>query len=361
MDQRFVVPDEIAVRVAADDMRAIVELIFCALAVPEDDARRCADVLIYADLRGIDSHGVSNMMPEYVDGLRQGGINPAPQWKVIRDAPATATVDSDCGLGLTVGPQVMELALQKAEACGIGSVTVTNGRHFGAAAYHAAMALERDMIGVAMTIGGLQVAPTFGARPMIGMNPIAVAVPTRAEAPFVFDASMSSVAFNKIRILQRLGGTVAPGWIARPDGSPSMEKCPVPHEFMMLPLGGTREIGSHKGYGLAVVVDILSGLLGGDAPGFRRQPADVSHHFLAYRIDAFTDSEAFKDEMDVFMKGLRETPPAPGHDRVLYAGLPEHEAERERRVRGIPYHPDVVSWFRKIADELGVAHGLGCA
>jgi LDH2 family malate/lactate/ureidoglycolate dehydrogenase len=359
MAVRFEVPDDIAVRVDAEDMRATVEGIFRRLGAPPADARRSADVLIYADLRGIDSHGVSNMTPVYVAGMQQGWINPAPEWRLVREAPATATIDSDRGLGLTIGPQAMALALEKADACGIGSVVVTNGCHFGAAAYHAAMALERDMIGIAMTVGGLQIAPTFGSRPMVGLNPIAVAAPTRNEAPFLFDASMSSVAANKIAILRRLGIPVPPGWIARPDGTPIMEEVPVPDEFMMLPVGATREIGSHKGYGLAVMIDILSGLLGGDSAGFLRRPMDVSHHFLAYRIDAFTDLESFKDEMDTFMKGLRETPPAPGCERVLYAGLPEHETESERRERGIPYHPDVVDWFRKTAAELGVPHRLG--
>jgi LDH2 family malate/lactate/ureidoglycolate dehydrogenase len=333
MDARFEVPDDIAVRVDAEDMRATVEGIFQSLGAPEADARRSADVLIYADLRGIDSHGVSNMTPIYVAWMQQGWINPAPVWRVVRDAPAVATIDSDRGLGLTIGPQAMQLALDKAEACGVGSVVATNGRHFGAAAYHAAMALERDMIGIAMTVGGLAVAPTFGAKAMVGLNPIAIAAPARNEPPFLFDGSMSSLAMNKIVIARRLGANVLPGWIAKPDGTPIMEESPVPDEFLMLPLGGTREIGSHKGYGLAVMVDILSGLLGGDRPGFLRRPGDVSHHF--------------------------ETPPAPGCERVLYAGLAEHEIELERRAHGIPYHPDVVEWFRKTAEELGVAHRLG--
>lgn len=359
MAGRFQVPDDVAIRVAAEDMRATVEAIFGRLGAPTPDARLCADVLVYADVRGIDSHGVSNMTPVYVAGMQQGWINPAPRWRVIRDAPATATVDSDRGLGLCVGPRAMQLAMDKAEACGVGSVVVTNGRHFGAAGYHAALALERDMIGIATTIGGLQVAPTYGSKAMVGLNPIAVAAPTRVEPPFVFDASMSSVAGNKIAIARRLGLTVLPGWIAAPDGTPIMEECAVPDEFLMLPLGATREIGSHKGYGLAVAVDILSGLLGGDLAGFRRQWGDVSHHFLAYRIDAFTDVEVFKDGMDDFMRALRETAPAPGCERVLYAGLPEHEIEAERRTRGIPYHPDVVDWLRKTAAELGASHRLG--
>jgi LDH2 family malate/lactate/ureidoglycolate dehydrogenase len=359
MAGRFDVPEEIAVRIGAKDMQETVEGIFCALGAPAADARRSVDALIYADLRGIDSHGVSNMTPVYVAGLKQGWINPAPVWRVVREAPATATIDSDRGLGLTVGPQAMELALDKAETCGIGSVVVTNGRHFGAAAYHAALALDRNMIGVAMTIGGLLIAPTFGAKARVGLNPLAVAAPTRREPPFVFDASMSSVAANKIAILKRLGRSVGPGWIARPDGTPIMEEVPVPDEYLMLPVGGTREIGSHKGYSLAVMIDVLAGLLGGDRAGFLRPPGDVSHHFLAYRIDAFTDLEGFRDEMDAFMKGLRETPVAPGCDRVLYAGLEEHETEQERRERGIPYHPEVLEWFRKTATELGSRHRLG--
>jgi LDH2 family malate/lactate/ureidoglycolate dehydrogenase len=359
MAGRLQVPEEIAIRVEAGAIHRTVEGIFRALEMPEPDAKRCADVLIYADLRGIDSHGVSNMTPIYVGGLKQGWINPAPTMRTIREAPGVATVDSDYGLGLTIGPQAMRLAMEKAQACGIGSVVVTNGRHFGAAAYHAHLALEHDMIGVAMTVGGLHVVPTFGSQPKVGLNPIAVAAPTRHEPPFLFDASMSSVASNKISIAKRLGVHVGPGWLARPDGTPIMEEGMVPDEYLMLPLGATRDIGSHKGYGLAVLVDILSGLLGGDPAGFLRRPWDVSHHFVAYRIDAFTEVDAFRDRMDAFMKGLRETPPAPGHDRVLYAGLPEHETEVDRLKHGIPYHPDVVEWFRKTAAEFGVPHELG--
>lgn len=357
---QFEIPDDLSVRIRADDMRATVEAIFQAVGVPEADAQLSADVLIYADLRGIDSHGVSNMTPVYVGALRSGVINPAPACKIVREAPATATLDSDAGLGLAVGPRAMELALDKAQACGIGAVSVTNGRHFGAAAYYAAQALERDMIGVAMTMGGLHVLPTFGAEPRVGLNPIAVAAPTRDEAPFVFDASMSSVAANKIVIARRLGAEIPGGWISETDGTPVLEPGPVPEGgFHMLPSGGTRERGSHKGYSLAVVVDILSGILSGNIPGFARPQMDVSHHFLAYRIDAFTDLEQFKTQMDAFMKGLRETPPAPGEERVLYAGLPEVETLRERSENGIPYHQDVVDWFRKTAAELGVPDRLG--
>ncbi len=354
VEERLRVPANIAVRVTGDVMRDTVVDVFTALGLPDGDAAQAADVLVWADLRGVESHGVSNMMPAYVGGLREGAINPRPVVRVLREAPATATVDSDRGLGLAVGSRFMQMAIEKARTCGIGAVAVTNGKHFGAAGYHARLALDHEMIGLAMTVGGLSVAPTFGAKAMVGLNPLAIAVPSGTEPPFVFDASMSSVAGNKIRLARRLGPPVAGGWIAAMDGTPIMDEAEVPDEFLMLPLGGTREIGSHKGYSLAVMVDILAGVLSGTGPGFLAGQ-NVSHHFIAYRVDAFTDLQEFKRDMDVYLRGLRETPPAPGHDRVLYAGLPDHEEEVDRRANGIPYHPDVIAYYRDLAVELGIA------
>jgi LDH2 family malate/lactate/ureidoglycolate dehydrogenase len=358
VESRFSVPDDIAVRVDAADMRATVEAIFTARGLPTEDAAQAADTLLYADLRGIDSHGVSNMFPIYLAWLDDGTLNPTAKPRVVREAAAVATIDDDGGLGLATGPRAMDLAIDKAEACGIGAVSVTNGRHYGAASYHAHRAIDHGMVGVSMTIGGLMVLPTFGAKPMVGLNPISIAVTGGAEPPFVFDASMSSVAGNKIRIARRLGATVAPGWIADAEGNPILTEADVPNDFYMLPTGGTRDGGSHKGYSLAVMVDILCGVLAGDPPGFLRPGADVSHHFLAYKIDAFCDPDEFTAHMEAFLRGLRETPPADGHDRVLYAGLAEDETEADRRSNGIPYHPDVVQYFVDTAGKHGIAHQL---
>ena len=353
-DARFDVPEDLAVRVPADAMAATAAGLFGSVGMEPEAARRAADPLIYADLRGIDSHGVSNMFPFYLQWLGSGFLNPRPQPRVLREAPAVATIDDDRGLGLATSHDAMGSAIERARTCGVGSVAVTNGGHFGAAAYWAAVALDHDMIGMAVTIGGLQVAPTHGARAMVGLNPIALAAPAGREAPFVFDGSMSSVAGNKIRIARRLGAKVAAGWIARPDGTPIMEETDVPEDFLMLPVGGTREIGSHKGYSLAVIVDILAGVLSGTGAGFLH-PSDVSHHFTAWRIDAFRDVDAFKADMDALLRGLRVCPPAPGAERVLYAGLAESESLADRRARGIPYHRDVVDWFRGECRERGVA------
>ena len=351
VEARLRVPDELAVRVPEEKMRGTVADVFVALGMPRNQADQAADVLLWADLRGVESHGVSNMMPYYVQGLREGAINPKPQPKVLRGTPAIATIDSDRGLGLAVGPRFMKVAIDKARVTGIGAVAVTNGRHFGAAGYHAWLALEHDMVGLAMTVGGLSVAPTFGARAMVGLNPLAVAAPAATEPPFVFDASMSSVAGNKIRLAQRLGVDVAGGWIALPDGTPVMEEGPVPEAFQMLPLGATRDIGSHKGFSLAMMVDILSGLLSGTGPGFSNV-GTASHHFLAFNIAAFTDLDEFKSQMDSYLRSLRETPTAPNQERVVYAGLQSDENERDRRANGIPYHPDVVEYYRQLSREL---------
>ena len=357
MLERFHVPHDIAVKVNHKEIFDVVKNIFLKMGMSDEDATISADVLIYADVRGIESHGVSNMLRRYVDAFAEKDINPTPKPKVIRGKGAVATLDSDAGHGLVVGPYAMNMAIEKAKDYGIGSVTVINGRHFGACAYHAEMALKHNMIGIAMTTGGLMVAPVNGAEAKVGLNPIGVAVPTKDEPPFIFDASMSSVAGNKIALAQRIGVKVMPGWIAKADGTPIMEETEVPDEYLMLPAGGTREIGSHKGFSLAMLVEILAGVLGGSGAGnYRRSQA--AHHFIAYDIDAFTDVDKFKSDMDEYMKSIKETKPAPGVDRVVYAGLPEYEEKIEREDDGIPYHPEVLDWFKNICAELGIDWNL---
>lgn len=352
-DPRFDVSPDIAVRVDADAITRAAAGLFEGMGMPPGAASAAAEVLVYADLRGVDSHGVSNMFPLYRQWFAEGHLNPVPEPTVVREAAAVATIDDDRGLGLATCHAAMDRAIDKARTCGIGAVAVRNSGHFGAAGYWAHRAVEHGMIGVAMTQGGLMVAPTFGAEPLLGLNPIAVAAGGGDQPAFVFDASMSSVAGNKISIARRLGATLGPGWIATADGTPVMEESPVPDEFLMLPVGGTREVGSHKGYGLALVVDILCGVLGGVGPGFRT-PGAVSHHLLAYRVDAFCDPDQFVADLDAELERLRNCRPAPGHDRVLYAGLPEWETEQRRRADGIPYHPEVLEWFEATAAELGI-------
>ena len=357
MLERFHVPEDIAIRVAPTNMFATVEDIFLKMGMTAEDAKQSADVLLYADLRGYDTHGVSNMLRVYVDFFDKGKINPTPEWKVIRERKATATIDSDTAHGGVIGPEGMRLAIDKARDCGVGVVNIYNGGHYGAAAYTAAMALEHDMIGISMTVGGLEMTPTFGAGKLVGLNPIAIAAPANDEAPFVFDASMSGVAGNKIRIANRLGRGTLPAWITQADGTPIMDEAPIPEGFMHLPLGGTREIGSHKGYGLAMMIEVLGSVLSGAAAGPDRRVFQ-SQQMIAYDIDAFTDLDLFKMDMDIYLAKLRTTTPAPGHNRVMYPGLNAHEVEQDRRNNGIPYHPEVLEWFAGICSEQGIPSSL---
>ena len=354
MLQQFRVNLDEAAFVQGETLKATVAGIFEKLGVPTEDALLGADVLVMADLRGVDSHGVSNMMRSYVDGYNSGQINPRPNWEIIRETPSTATVDSDRGLGIIVTPKAMEIAIQKAKAVGVGMVTIGNARHLGMASYHAMLALRHDMIGVCMTSCPPLVLPTFGAEPRLGTNPIAVAVPARTEPPFVFDAATSTVAANKIGIARRLGVKLESGWLADTQGTPIMEAIDPPDKYALLPLGSTRELGSHKGYGLSCVVDILAGVLTGFGYGAVPGRPNFGHYVAAYSIEAFTDVEQFKDTMDEWLRMMKGTKPAPGHDRVLVAGQPEAEMEAVRRMEGIPLHPEVVRWLKDTCHELSV-------
>ena len=219
---QFRVSQEEAIQVQGDDLKATVAGIFEKMGVPESDAEVGADALVLADLRGVDSHGVSNMLRSYVSGYTTGQINPRPDISIVRETPATASMDSDRGLGTITTPKAMELAIRKASEVGVGMVTIGNARHLGMASYHAMLALEHDMIGVCMTSCPPRTLPTFGAEPRLGTNPIAIAVPAKNDHPFVFDAATSSVAQNKIEIARRLGAKLEPGWLATEDGVPGI-------------------------------------------------------------------------------------------------------------------------------------------
>ena len=359
MLERFKIPDKDIVKVREGHLRQTAAAIFEKMGESPESARQGADVLVAADLRGVDSHGVSNQLRVYVEQYGSGHLNPRPNVRIIRESPSTATIDSDGGLGIITTPKAMELAISKAKETGIGMVTIANGRHLGMAAYHAMLALKHDMIGVCMTSTRPSILPTFGSEPRLGTNPIALAAPAKEEPPFVLDMATSAVASNKFNLAQRLSVDVEAGWISDEHGTPIMEPVPLPETYFGLPLGATRELGSHKGYGLGSVVDILCGVLSGNGFGMTTGAAgNYSHMVAAYRIDAFTPVEEFKEMMDQFLRTLKNTPPAPGHESVLYAGLPEDDVERERRANGIPLHSEVIQWFRHICSELSIPYTL---
>lgn len=356
MLERFHVRAEDEVRVSEGALRETVTAILGACGVPEEDAANGADALVMADVRGVETHGVSNMLRRYVDWYRAGVHNPRPEWIIERETPATATIDGDQGLGIIQGFPAMRLAIEKARNVGIGAVTMRNSGHLGGIGHFAMLAAEQDMIGLCMTASSLLVPPTFGAVPRIGTNPIAYAVPANRMPFLLFDAAMSTIASNKVGLSRRLGALLEPGWIAEMDGAPVTEPVPAPadDEYFLLPLGGTREQGSHKGYGMGLFVEVMTTLLSGSIPRMIERDTRPRHFFAAFDIAAFTDVAQFKDTMDRMLETLEETPPAPGHERVYYPGLPEHESERERRAHGIPLHVEVIDWFDRITEEFSL-------
>ena len=343
-------------RVDHNELRAVVQSIFEHSHFPSDQARRSADVLVAADLRGVESHGVSNMLRRYLDWLDTGHLNPKPEVTKLREMPCTAAYDGDGGLGIAVLPELMGMAIEKARLYGVGMIAVRNTRHSGMLAYHTMLAAEQDMIGVCATSGGPRVVPTFGREARLGTNPLSVAVPTGEERPFVYDAATSTVAYNKVANARRAGEPLGPGWCAAPDGTPLMEPSSSnqPLDHLMLPLGATPEGGSHKGYSLGAIVEILASILPG-GPFMGRLQGAFSGHFLA-AIDpaAFGDLDEFRQETREFTDYLRGTPPARGRDRVLVPNDLEWETERERLREGIPLHGEVLSWLDETCDARGI-------
>ncbi len=357
MLRHFLVPEADQVLVSEAAAREGTQAVFEAMGMPSGDAALCADVLITSDLRGCESHGISNQLRIYVNQFRNASLNPTPDVQVVRESAVSATLDADRGIGLQVGPRAMEMAMDKAEEFGMGAVGVQRCGHVGMLAYYPMMALEQDMIGVCMvSAGGHIQVPTFGSEPVFGTHPIAWAAPAGNHPPFVFDVATTQVAANKIMLTRRIGSKLEPGWITDLRGEPITERVDAPDygKFFMPPFGGTRENGSHKGYGFAMIADIMSGILSGNGPGFLAGGNELSQFVMAFKIDAFVDVDAFKRDMDALIDRLVNMKPATGHERVYYAGLIEHEEAEKRRAEGIPYHREVVDWFNGASAELGL-------
>jgi LDH2 family malate/lactate/ureidoglycolate dehydrogenase len=340
--------------------------VFQHFGVPKKDALQAAEVLAAADLRGIDSHGVARLHT-YFDMFTLGRINPRTEIKIVRSTPSTATVDGDNGLGLVVGPQANRVAMDMAEKCGSGWVSVCNTNHFGIAGYYVLKALERDLIGWAMTNSTKLVAPLWGAERMLGTNPIAIAFPGKEEPPIVIDMATSATAYGKIEIARRRKEPIPEGWAIDREGKATADPNGMIDGGAMLPLGSDRERGGHKGYALAMMVDILCGVLSGAnwgpfAPPFalrqeipkRSVGKGIGHFFGAMRIDGFIDSDEFKRQIDDYIRVFRATKPAPGTNGPLIPGDPEREAEQVRREHGVPLILPVVEELRDISQKTGI-------
>lgn len=360
MLEQFKPKAEDSERVSIESLSKVITAIFEKMGVSREDAIEATDVLSMTDLRGVETHGVSNMLRIYIDQYTSGQINPRPQWRIERETPGTAVINADRGLGIILGRRAMDIAIEKAKTVGVGIVTMNNGGHLGAVGHFSMHAAKNDMVGMCATSAGTGVLPTFAAEPRFGTNPISIAAPGKNEPPLLFDAATSQIAGNKFTLARRVGSDLLPGWIADGDGSPILEDTPVPEEGWygsLLPLGGTRENGSHKGYGFMLMVEVLGAFLSGSVPGmFDTKPFEsgYKHYFAAYNIEAFTDVDQFKSNMDRMLKMLKETKPARGQTRVLYPGLAEYEDEIDRRANGVPLHKEVMEWFDNMVGELNV-------
>lgn len=340
--------------------------VFKAIGCSDQHAVTATKALLSADLRGIDSHGVARLSG-YVRLWDVKRVNPTPNIKIIHETPSTAVIDGDSGLGLVIAPFAMKVAIEKAKQVGTGWVSVQNSNHFGIAAHHAMMALEHEMIGVAMTNASPLVAPTFSVDKMLGTNPICVAAPAGNEPAFVADLATTTAANGKLEILQRKNAEAPVGWVQDVEGNSSTDANILKKGGALLPLGGDREHGSHKGYSLGAIVDLFSALLSGAnyapwVPPFpayvpmpAQQPGKGIGHFLgAMRVDAFRPAAEYKEHMDNWIGGFRKAKPMPGQEKVLVPGDPEREFEAERMKNGIPLLEAVVNDLKELGNRFSL-------
>ncbi len=352
------------IMVKVDSLKKFVVEVFKKLGVPENDAEITADVLIASDRRGIDSHGVARLS-RYVNGIKNGEIKVKPDIKIVNETIATSLIDGDAGLGQVVGYFAMNHCIKKAKDAGVAFVAVRNSNHYGIAGYYALMALKEDMIGISMTNSAPLVVPTFGSEIVIGTNPIAVAVPSGEELPFVFDGATSTAPRGKIEVYERLGKKLPLSWATDEYGMPTDDAKRVLDNLLtrkgggLLPLGGAdEEEGGHKGYGFSVLIDIFSGVLSGGLYGpllykDKNAPPGVCHFFGAMKIEAFIPKEKFKSSMDDYIRIIKNSKKAKGKERIYIAG--EKEFENEQRYREeVPLYIKVVENLRSIGKSLDI-------
>jgi L-2-hydroxycarboxylate dehydrogenase (NAD+) len=353
-------------RFAPERLHEFCRRVFESFGIPPADATQAAEILIVADTRGIDTHGVARLKA-YVDLMEAGRVNPKPNIRIVRDSPAAATVDGDNGLGMTVASWANKLAMDKADQVGAGWVSVCATNHYGIAGYYVLQALKRDQIGFCMTNTTSIVAPLWGAERRLGTNPLAVAFPGLEEPPIVIDMATTSAAFGKVENAIRRQEPIPEGWAVDAAGRPTTNPTDVVSGGALLPMGADKERGGHKGYCLSAMVDLLCGPLSGAnwgpfTPPFimlkttqeRTVGKGIGHFFGALKISAFIDPTEFKRQVDDWIRTFRATKAAPGTEGPLIPGDPERQAEEEIRREGIPLLGPVVDDLREVSRRTGV-------
>lgn len=333
--------------------------VFKGLGVPEDDARVCADVLLEADRRGIDSHGVNRLKSTYYDRIRAGIQNPVTDFDVVKEGPTTAVVDGHHGMGHVIARRAMELCIDKAHGQGLGMVVVRNSTHYGIAGYYASMAAEAGMIGITGTNARPSVAPTHGVEPMLGTNPLTIGFPTDEEFPFILDCATSITQRGKIEVYARTETPVPEGLVTGQDGRYLTD----PEEILgmllagraaLLPLGGRdEETGGHKGYGYSAIVEVLSSALQGGPFLKAVTGVNVGHFFIAVDISSFTELNSFRRMAGEILRDLRASTPIPGR-RIYTAGEKEHLIRLKREAKGVPLNRSLQREIIEMRDEIGL-------
>ncbi len=353
------------VRVKRETLETFCQRVFQRLNLSEYDARMAAAVLVAADARGIPSHGVARLW-RYVNGLKTGLMLPDAPAEVLVDTPSSVVIHAHGAMGAPVSVQAMESVISKAKTNGAAFGCVRDSNHFGIAGYYAMMALDEDMLGISMTNTAALGVPTFGRQVMYGTNPLAFAAPADEERAFVLDMSTTVVTRGKIEMYERLGKELPVGWAVDKTGQPARDARPLLDDMFhrvgggILPIGGaSEEFGGYKGYGLAIMIDILCAVLCGApfGPGLSdtaTSSARVSHFFGAIRVDTFRDPQEFRRDMDRMLRGLRNCPLAEGAERVYFAGQKEFEKEEECLRMGVPLLKATYDQICMIGNEHGI-------
>jgi len=323
--------------------------------VPDSDAKLTAKILLDADLRGIDSHGVFNLYGYYVKGVQSGRINSKPNIKIIAGSPTTASVDGDNGLGFVTAHAAMTETIKMAKAYGTGWTTVFNSNHCGAGGYYALMAAKENMIGIVFSTGGSTVAGPGGKNRLVGNNVISVAAPGDKHGPFVLDMAPTMAIANKLHMLEWAEKPIPEGWTVDSDGRTITDpKIYFEEKGAVLPLGSSISDGVYKGFGLLLVSDIMTGLLSGDGGSMFRKKGEDSHAFCAIRIDAFPTGGDFKSLMDSMIEKIHEQPTIEEVDGMKYPGERENETYKKRIVEGIPLRENVIKSLEEMAQNLNL-------
>jgi L-2-hydroxycarboxylate dehydrogenase (NAD+) len=347
-----------------EDIKDYSVRFFVKHGVSEENARISAEILVSADMRGVDSHGVIRLDTYYGSRLRSGLIDPKTPLTVLRETPTSLALDAGSGLGQVAGYHAMQRCIAKAGEVGMAMVTVRNSNHYGIAGYYAMMALPHNMIGISFTNSQPLVAPTYGRTAILGTNPIAVAAPAGHNRPYVLDMATSIVPIGRITVYQKANKPIPDGWGIDKEGRITTDPNEVLKGGALLALGGSDIMRGYKGYGLSLLVDIFSGILSGASFGKHvghpneGKPADVGHFFGAIRVDAFRDIADFTRDMDVLLDELKNAPKAAGQERIYIHGEKEFELYERYAKEGVPIMAEVVNGLKEIGAKVGVPFDL---